>query len=117
MSEHDNRNMIPSKGGFFGDLLSRAKLIIRLMADNRVNPLLKAIPVGSLVYLFLPLDVPGPIDDAAIIWLGMYLFVEMCPQDIVEEHMRNISRTSGTSPEFRRGEEDEIIDGEFEEKR
>jgi hypothetical protein len=87
MSARKPRDITPgSSGGFFSDLSQRLKLIMRLMGDARVSPFLKILPIASLIYIFLP-DIPGPIDDAAIIWLGTYLFVELCPQEIVQEHM------------------------------
>jgi hypothetical protein len=117
MSENRDRSILPSRGGFFGDLLQRAKLIIRLMGDNRVSPLLKLIPIGTIAYLIFPLDIPGPIDDAAVIWLGLYLFVEMCPPDIVEEHLRALGRGSNTEKwDEKLAGEDDVIDGEYEEK-
>lgn len=81
----------PRDPGFFENLSSRIKLIGRLLADRRVSPLLKLLPVGSLLYLFMPDLAPGPIDDGLIIWLGTYLFVELCPQDVVQEHTRALN--------------------------
>jgi hypothetical protein len=78
-------------GGFFQDIANRIKLIVRLMGDRRVNPLLKLLPIGSLVYLLVPDLVLGPFDDAAVIWLGAYLFVELCPQEVVQEHMEALT--------------------------
>ncbi len=87
MTNDKKRKIILPKGGVFNDLANRIKLIIRLMRDARVNPFLKLLPVGTLVYLINPFDIPGPIDDVAIIWLGTYLFVELCPPEVVQEHM------------------------------
>lgn len=82
------RRMVPSDGGgVLYELGVRLKLILRLMGDRRVSPLLKLLPVGSLVYLLVPDLVIGPIDDAVVIWLGSILFVELCPPEIVQEHM------------------------------
>jgi uncharacterized membrane protein YkvA (DUF1232 family) len=75
--------MLPSQGGVLRDLVLRIKLILRLMGDKRINPLLKLLPLGSLVYLVWPVDlvpgvalpVVGALDDAAVLWLGAYLFV------------------------------------------
>ena len=80
MPEKPGRKIIlPPGGGVFQDLTLRVKLILRLIGDGRVNVLLKLLPIGSLVYLVLPDLAVGPIDDAAIIWLATYLFVELCP--------------------------------------
>jgi len=87
MSEDKDRRIIYPKGGVLNDLAMRIKLILRLLADRRVNPLLKVLPIGSVVYLLFPDIAPGPVDDVAIIWLGTYLFVELCPPEVVQEHL------------------------------
>ena len=114
MPESKQDKITPYRGGVFSDLVNRIKLILRLMADSRVNPLIKIIPIGSLVYLLFPDIAPGPVDDAAIIWLSTYLFVELCPPEVVEEHMAAIRRTiPGQWQESQFVSEDEIVDGEF----
>lgn len=86
--------IVPSQGGPMRSFVQRLKLIGRLMADSRVNIVLKVLPLASLGYLFLPADlipvVPfiSALDDAAILWIGSTLFVELCPDDVVEEHMK-----------------------------
>jgi hypothetical protein len=114
MAEKKNRPISPYRGGVFNDLANRIKLVLRLMADPRVSPLVKIIPVGSLIYLLFPDIAPGPIDDAAIIWLGAYLFVELCPPEVVEEHMAAIYRTiPGQWAESGPPTEEDIVEGEF----
>lgn len=88
MAENKERKIVLPGGNVFSDILLRIKLILRLLADPRVNPLVKVLPVGTALYLLFPDLAPGPIDDAAIIWLGAYLFVELCPPDVVKEHMQ-----------------------------
>lgn len=97
-------------GGFFGELSTRAKLIIRLMRDRRVNFLLKLLPFGALVYIFIP-DIPGPFDDAAVVWLGTYLFVELCPPDVVQEHLNDLRKV--IPGKFKESPVTDILDGEF----
>jgi hypothetical protein len=106
-------NKIQPSGGFLHELALRIKLILRLMADRRVNPLLKIIPIGSVLYVFNPIDVPGPLDDAAIFGLGMYLFLEFCPADVVEEHLNQL-RSVNLDPD-ERFSDDVIVDVEFRE--
>jgi hypothetical protein len=113
MQENNTGNVVPSKGGVFQDLLLRVKLMMRLMGDSRVNFFLKLIPLGSVAYLFFPDLLPGPVDDAAILWMGTYLFVELCPPQVVEEHLAQLK---GKSFSARPGEE-EIIEGEWREQR
>jgi hypothetical protein len=68
------------------------KLILRLLRDSRVNPLLKILPVGATIYLISPLDAGIPvIDDAVVMGLGLYTFVELCPPEIVAEHRAAIA--------------------------
>jgi hypothetical protein len=108
MSEDKKRTIIDPKSGIFNDLATRIKLILRLIADPRVSPFLKLLPVGSVLYFLIPDIAPGPIDDVAVIWLGAYLFVEMCPPDIVQEHMDALKQVVP-------GEwsDPDIVEGEF----
>ena len=86
--------------GFLQNLILRVKLILRLMGDKRVNPLLKILPVGGLIYLLSPIDlipdialpVIGYLDDAFVIWLCETLFVALCPQEVVKEHMNALQK-------------------------
>ncbi len=87
------RTLIPSEGSMFADVALRLKLVGRLMLDSRVSPLLKLLPIGSLVYLLAPDLLPGPIDDAAIIWGGLYFFIELAPAHVVEEHVKELTST------------------------
>ncbi len=118
MANKTNRNLtLPQKAGFFQDLTLRIKLILRLMGDGRVNPLLKLLPIGSLVYLIVPDIAPGPIDDAAVIWLATYLFVELCPPHVVQEHLDALKATRKVMDSYQETSQPtaqgEVIDGEI----
>ncbi|MBI9042958.1 MAG: hypothetical protein JEZ06_00655 [Anaerolineaceae bacterium] len=105
----NNKNAIkPENIGFFKEIGLTAKLIWRLLLDPRINLFAKALPVGSFLYLLNPLDIPTPLDDAAIIWLGMTFFLEICPQDIVEEYRIQIRNEM-----FEYEIHEDIIEGEF----
>jgi uncharacterized membrane protein YkvA (DUF1232 family) len=102
MTEKKSRKIIvPPSGGMARGFIDRLKLILRLMGDRRVSPWIKLIPVGSLIYLISPIDIimgiPGidALDDAAVLWMGSTLFVELCPPDVVHEHMQSISSNLG----------------------
>jgi hypothetical protein len=118
MAENKNRRIIPYRGGVFFDLVTRLKLIVRLLADRRVSPFIKIIPIGSMFYFIFPDLAPGPIDDAAIIWLGAYVFVELCPPDVVEEHMAALNRQSPGQWKdvYSQNVADEVIEAEFKEE-
>lgn len=118
MSENKDRKMIPSGSGIFNNLSQRLKLIFRLLGDNRVSPFLKLLPIGSALYFVIPDLAIGPLDDVAVVWLGTYLFVELCPPEIVEEHLATL-RSDALPGEWREPDpgKDEVIEGEFWEKK
>jgi hypothetical protein len=97
MSQDENQQITKTSGGVFYNLQNRIKLIFRLMADRRVSPFLKLIPIGSLAYFLIPDLVLGPIDDAVIIWLATVLFVELSPPDVVQEHLDALNRVVPSS--------------------
>jgi uncharacterized membrane protein YkvA (DUF1232 family) len=78
----------PTDPGFLSNLVNQIRLVLRLMADPRVNFLLKLMPIGALAYLIVPDPLPIIIDDALILGLGTYMFIELCPDEIVEEHKK-----------------------------
>jgi len=84
--------MVPPQGGIMRDFVKRLKLITRLMGDRRVSMFVKLLPLASLAYLIWPADaIPAiplisGLDDAAILWIGSTLFVELCPPSVVKEH-------------------------------
>ncbi|MEJ2550319.1 MAG: hypothetical protein P8Z42_09080 [Anaerolineales bacterium] len=92
MSDPEPRRRSGSNSSSFFDGLSmRIRLILRLMRDPRINPILKLLPIGALLYLVIPEPIVGPIDDAFLLWLGTTLFVELCPQQIVQEHWAELT--------------------------
>ena len=111
----EERDVIPGspqdETGFFRGLLNQVKLVMRLMGDQRVSPLLKALPIGALVYLVIPADLVPlmPLDDAVVIGAGLYAFVELCPDDVVAEHRAAL----GLGAMDENGVDDEVIEGEF----
>jgi len=88
--------VVPPQGGMVRDFVNRLKLILKLMGDRRVSPWVKLVPIGALAYLISPIDlimgIPGidALDDAAVLWIGSTLFVELCPPDVVQEHMQDL---------------------------
>ena len=88
--------VVPASRGMTRDFVDRLKLILKLMGDSRVSPWVKLIPIGAVAYLISPVDIimgiPGiaAFDDAAVLWAGSTLFVELCPPNVVQEHMRAI---------------------------
>lgn len=100
MAEKKNADIVVTQqGGVVRNIVNQLKLIFRLMGDRRVSFLAKLIPVGTFAYLLMPADlapnialpVIGMVDDAAILWLGSYLFTELCPPEVVDEHMKALA--------------------------
>ena len=87
--------IVPQEGGVVKNVLNQLKLIFRLMGDSRVNIFAKLIPIGALIYLVSPdpimIPIIGVVDDAALLWLGSYVFTELCPPAVVAEHMKELA--------------------------
>ncbi len=108
---------VPKQKGVIRDFVSNLKLIFKLMGDKRVSPWLKLIPIGAVAYWISPVDlimgIPGldAVDDAAVLWIGSTLFIELCPRDVVEEHKREIdSNVQDTSEEIVDAESTDVND-------
>jgi uncharacterized membrane protein YkvA (DUF1232 family) len=70
------------------------KLAWRLFRDERVPVWTKLIPPAALLYVLSPVDlIPdliaglGQLDDIAVLLIGLKLFIELAPGDVVREHM------------------------------
>ncbi|GAB4580366.1 MAG: hypothetical protein Fur0022_31060 [Anaerolineales bacterium] len=114
MTNENKSRDITTPRGIFSGISNQLKLIVRLMADPRVNPLIKTLPIGSLFYFLLFPDLaPGPLDDALVIWVGTALFVELCPPDIVKEHQETIKHTNPGEGRDKKDGENVIIDTEY----
>jgi len=114
MSEKKPGNiMVSPSRGVVKEMVMRLKLILRLMGDSRVNFFVKLLPVVSLAYMIWPLDLISAIpfvsalDDVAVAGLGVYLFMELCPPEVVQEHMKRLTSNLDSMPPA-----DEIVDAE-----
>jgi len=80
--------------GILGELVRNAQLVWRLLKDPRVPLPIKLIIPGVVgVYVLSPIDfmpdvlpLIGQIDDIAVLFGGVMLFIQMCPPDVVDEH-------------------------------
>lgn len=115
MSEQKSKNEITPQAAereSYKGLSLTFRLVLRLLTDRRVNFLLKLLPLGTLLYLLLPDPVPFIFDDAIIIGLGTYVFIELCPSEVVEEHRANLTK----APNRPVPEKDQVVDIKFEDK-
>lgn len=101
--------------GALAQVVRTLRLLWRLVQDPRVSLFPKLIPVAALVYVVSPIDLLpdfilglGQLDDFGIIMLGIALFVELCPKEIVAEHRRalNTEKSASRSTE-------NVIDGSY----
>lgn len=107
---------IGEAAGIWAEIIKNIKLIWRLLNDGRVSPWLKMIVPATLLYLLFPVDIVpdiapglGQLDDIAVILLGLKFFIEMCPREVVRQHLDEL--TSMASP-WRIVEEDETSEAE-----
>jgi uncharacterized membrane protein YkvA (DUF1232 family) len=75
-----------------------ARLYWRLFRDRRVPILPKALLVLTLVYVVSPLDVMpdfipviGEMDDVVVVLSGLWLFIRLCPPEVVRETVHDIA--------------------------
>ncbi len=91
------------KAGVLTEIGRNAQLVWHLLTDRRVSLLTKLIIPGLMIgYLIIPTDllpdfipILGQLDDLAILALGIKLFIEVCPKDIVREYR---GQAGGASP-------------------
>jgi uncharacterized membrane protein YkvA (DUF1232 family) len=116
MSDKKKRSVTNYGGGVFNEISNHFKLVVRLLRDPRVNPFLKFIPIATVIYLVMPDLIIGPIDDAAIIGFGLFIFVELCPQDVVDEHRAALAgEIPGQWKDPQEIDDEDIVDAEFTE--
>lgn len=84
--------------GVLGEIVRQARLVLRLLKDGRVPLWPKLIIPGIIAYIISPIDLLadpiiglGEVDDVAVLLIGLKLFVELCPADIVREHLDALS--------------------------
>lgn len=110
-----NKNITPQKGNFIDEFVLRVKLILRLLKDRRMSPFLKLLPFSTVLYfVFFPDLLPGPIDDLTFVLLGSVLFIELSPQEIVDEHLSALRKVLPGEWKDAENKED-IIDAGFKE--
>lgn len=80
------------------DALRQLRLAWRLFVDRRVPLWTRIVPLGTLAYLLSPLDILpdfppmglNQLDDLAVLFLGLKLFIELAPPEVVREHLADL---------------------------
>ena len=105
------------------DVARQARLAWRLFWDRRVPLWTKLIPPVALGYILFPLDIIpdvapglGQLDDVAVLLIGVKLFIELSPPDVVQEHLRALGARikEWRAVEDEEGESSVVIEGEYE---
>ena len=112
-------NMPGSRIGLLGLIVRSLRLVWRLLSDPRVPFLNKLVLPGLLlVYLLWPVDlipdflpVLGQLDDLALLALGMRLFVDLCPADLVRQHRDDLDPRGPSRPA--QDVTGEVVDAEY----
>jgi uncharacterized membrane protein YkvA (DUF1232 family) len=110
------QSIIQSQGGILQEFTLRIKLVLRLIGDSRVSPWAKLIPFAGLVYWISPVDfimgIPGlsAVDDMAVLWFAQYMFIELCPPEVVREISSKLMINNNIVDEVKAQDKD-IIDG------
>lgn len=91
----------------------------RLLMDRRVPMSTKLVFPGAILYALFPVDLLpdffpalGQLDDLTVLLISMMLFVRLCPQQLVREHL---DRMAGRQrPERREDGSSKVIEGDYE---
>ena len=105
-----------SKTGVLNEIVRNAQLAWHLLTDRRVSLLTKLIIPGMMLgYLIFPADllpdfipVLGQLDDLAILALGIKIFIQLVPKDIVREYRSEWTDTASAGPAEATGNGDTI---------
>ena len=97
------------------------RLAWRLFVDNRVPLWTKIVPPAALAYVLSPIDILpdfppmglNQVDDLAVVILGVKLFIELAPPEVVREHLEKLG---ARIEEWRVVDEDEgpVVEGHYE---
>ena len=107
--------------GFWSGLIRQLGLAWHLLWDPNVPLWTKLVPFIGLVYILSPIDlIPDPIlglgqlDDLGVLLLGLRMFIQLVPDEVIERHLRRVSSKAG---EWRVVDEElPAIDAEYEVK-
>jgi uncharacterized membrane protein YkvA (DUF1232 family) len=117
MSQAQKPVRVEDRVGALAQLVRTLRLVWRLFFDPRVPIFPKLILPAAIIYIVSPIDLMpdvilglGQVDDVAIAFLAIRLFIELCPPAIVEEHRAAVAAEAGGTVATSDGG---VIDGSF----
>jgi uncharacterized membrane protein YkvA (DUF1232 family) len=103
------------------DAVRQLRLAWRLFLDRRVPLWTKIVPPAALAYVLSPIDIISDVppvglnqlDDVAVLLLGLKLFIELAPPEVVREHLQALG---ARIEEWRvvDDEEPRVVEGQYE---
>jgi uncharacterized membrane protein YkvA (DUF1232 family) len=103
------------------DIVRQLRLAWRLFWDRRVPLWTKIVPPAALAYVLSPIDILSDfppvglnqLDDIAVVLLGVRLFIELAPPEVVREHLEALG---ARIEEWRVVDENEasVVEGRYE---
>lgn len=103
------------------DVVRQLRLAWRLFLDRRVPLWTKIVPPAALAYVLSPIDILSDfpplglnqLDDVAVLFLGLKMFIELAPPEVVREHLEELG---ARLQEWRvvDEEEDAVVEGRYE---
>jgi len=132
-AENDDMNTTlggaASDEGFWREMWRQARLAWYLVRSPEVPLYLKILPALAIIYVLLPTDfipdvfpVLGQLDDLTALLVSAKVFIELAPQEVVAQYMRNARRatTAAAEPEGSDGHDQHeiedlvVIEGDFD---
>jgi uncharacterized membrane protein YkvA (DUF1232 family) len=105
MASYSRGPQIERTVGFLGAIVGELRLIGHLMVNRQVPLWAKIVPLVTVGYILSPIDLApdwlpgmGQIDDLAILLIGLRLFVEVCPRDVVQQMRGEMRDRAATDP-------------------
>jgi uncharacterized membrane protein YkvA (DUF1232 family) len=104
--------------GIWTEVVHSVRLVWRLFRDRCVPLWDKAVPVVTLAYVIWPFDLLtdllpglGQLDDISAIVVGMTLFINICPAEIVRRHRQQLELGDAPPPPTPNGER--VVDSTY----
>ena len=129
MGRNQQVELIPQKDtnallAWLQEVVRQTRLAWRLFRDRRVPLWTKLIPPAALAYVLFPVDIIpdvalglGQLDDIAVLLIGVKLFIELAPPDVVREHLLALgARIQEWRVVEEEGSPPVVIEGEYEVK-